>query len=317
MGNAKIIFIQRPYRLKDLEIIKMAKNNGLKVWVDYDDDLFSVPFSNPTYSIYGDKKTQNHITEILLLADHISVSTAHLGNIFGSIINHILGGVEKNSDQNIKINPVVRDNITVVPNAYDNERFETYRKYGLPKKRSKLGSWRGSGTHDKDLMIYTEEIAESIMIGNEHTLQFIGRPFWYTIERLSMVPGVQDTKILAVPGMDPILYMHHIYKSASEFAFVPLEDSVFNRSKSNIAYIEFSAHAGSPCLVPNWDEWQKPGAINYSDKKDFKEKMIGIMKGDFDLKRLANDSWEYVMSELRLSNVNNLRKKIIEKLLNS
>jgi hypothetical protein len=46
---------------------------------------------------------------------------------------------------------------------------------------------------------------------------------------------------------------------------VPLHVSDFNRAKSNIGWIE-AVHAGAITVAPDFQEWRRPGVINYACK---------------------------------------------------
>ena len=51
--NCDGAFLQRPFTEGHLKICEMIKNMGIKLWVDYDDDLLNVPRSNPTFENYS------------------------------------------------------------------------------------------------------------------------------------------------------------------------------------------------------------------------------------------------------------------------
>ena len=83
------VFMQRPFTKNHVQILEMAQANGKKVWVDYDDDLFSVPRSNRTFRLYGDAKNQNNIAQIVAKADVITVSTPQLQRVLGEVIGRV------------------------------------------------------------------------------------------------------------------------------------------------------------------------------------------------------------------------------------
>jgi hypothetical protein len=51
---------------------------------------------------------------------------------------------------------------------------------------------------------------------------------------------------------------------------VPLTDNPFNRAKSNISALE-AIYAGAIPIVPDWEEWQIPGAMRYNSFESFGE----------------------------------------------
>jgi hypothetical protein len=96
---------------------------------------------------------------------------------------------------------------------------------------------------------------------------------------------------------------------------VTLSDSPFNRSKSNIAYLE-SSMCGSVCLTPDFQEWLQPGCINYTSTTDFEAKLNTLIE---DNNRGAHclQAQEHIRSNLLLSKINKLRIESIDSLIKS
>jgi hypothetical protein len=93
---------------------------------------------------------------------------------------------------------------------------------------------------------------------------------------------------------------------------VPLTSNKFNRSKSNIAWIEGTV-AGACTLGPSWDEWKKPGLIDYIDKQNYYEHLSNLVKKDDEYRiHLNNQSWNYIQENLTLGTVNEMRWKILQ-----
>jgi hypothetical protein len=111
-----IIFMQRPFSLAHLDLITTAKALGRKVVIDWDDDLTTVPPSNPSHSYFKDHR----IWEISKLADLVLVSTPTL----------------------LALHP----GSVVVPNAI----HPVFRNLPPQPKRRRAVVWRGSPTHDED-----------------------------------------------------------------------------------------------------------------------------------------------------------------------
>lgn len=282
-----IVFLQRPYKKDHLDIVEMAKLNGKKVWVDFDDDLFNVPFSNPAYRIYGNDQSKFNIAKIISLADHVTVSTEPLKKLL----------------QDPKA--VLNKNVTVVPNAFDDNMLKRPEKVS----RKKVVFWRGSQTHHQDLWCFQDEILDKRINGPKGwTWVFQGDKPWFLYEKLKEsalfgdpIDIIEYFKIL-LPRVNPLV------------TIVPLYDTVFNRSKSNIAWIE-GCYAGATCLVPRWEGWENPGAVTYSDVTDFGIKLKDMLAGHYDLEKMSEEGWQYIQDNLLLSKVNQLRKDVILSLL--
>lgn len=300
------VFIQRPFTDVHLRVLDMAKANGKKVWVDYDDDLFSVPRSNRAHKIYSKVQNQNNIAHILAKADVVTVSTMALKQKFAEILE-AMGKAMGKEEANFNASK-----IHVVPNAYD-EKFCFYRKGPAKPFQNKLITWRGSDTHDKDLMLYTEAMKKAFANHLDWTFNFIGNAFWHTIEELDSIPNIKETNVVEVESIDPAEFWKFLWKTAPALITVPLWDCPFNRAKSNIAWIE-GIHAGAPCLAPDWEEWQRPGIINYKDPHDFRVKLDCFMRGEFDGAKLFKEGDEYIKDNLTLRKVNMIREVILRDL---
>jgi hypothetical protein len=88
---------------------------------------------------------------------------------------------------------------------------------------------------------------------------------------------------------------------------VPLEDEVFNRCKSNIAWLE-TARSGTITVAPFWESWAVPGVYAYED--DFFDTAHGALtEGE-----KWWGGWDYIQNNLLLSEINRLRAKVVDDL---
>lgn len=285
-----VLFLQRPYRPDHLQIVQMAKNNGKKIWVDFDDDLFTVPVSNPAYRIYGNEETKKTIARIISHADHVSVSTPQL----------------KRALQERGPQPLNK-NVTVVPNAYNSPALDhIYRRFPKKLDRQKIVMWRGSSTHHKDVAEYMDVLVDVINAHKDWSFLFQGDKPWFLYEKLG------DNAIFG-ESLDPIEYFHMIRQLQPRLMIVPLHDSEFNRSKSNIAWIE-GAFAGAACLAPDWEEWHRPGILNYSSRETFRDTLEGFLNGRYEADSLVEQSWEFILRDLDIKVVNEKRLQILNAL---
>lgn len=279
-----LFFLQRGFTNEHVSQVMMAIENGCPVWVDYDDDLFSVPLSNPSYRVYSRQEIQKNIAKIISLANVVTVSTPHLKKRFE------LGPQPLNAD------------IRVVPNAIAKLWVKRYQE---PKgERDKMIVWRGSATHQKDLSCFLPEIKAAANADKTWTWVFQGDKPWFVFEALG------ENTVFGDP-LDPIIYMLQMQAMKPPVMMVPLENNVFNRSKSNIAWLE-AAFFGGMTLAPAWEEWDRPGVLAYTDAKDFADCIHSIQRGDYDPNREAKDAWAYIMDNLRLEVVNQARWSLVQ-----
>lgn len=313
LRGVSAVFLQRPFTPDHVRIVSMAKLHGKPVWVDYDDDLFTVPMSNPTHKVYSDKQNHNQIMTILTQADVVSVSTEALAEKFRKILAQIESAGERN--QGVPYQNLNPDKIVVVPNAYD----EQLHRYSFKHWQEPVGHatmtvmWRGSHTHDADLAMYEKAITNAfVKHGKLWTLNFVGSPFWQSIQNMEAA-GIPPSQLVVTQVLDVIEYMQFIHTVKPAVMIVPLVDDLFNRAKSNIAWIE-ATHAGAMTLAPDWPEWRRPGVINYKDQEDFEIQLSVILRGDADRNTRVQASRDYIAEHLTLTAQNEQRIKIMERL---
>lgn len=280
--SADILFMQRPFTKNHLNIIKFAKAMNIPTWADYDDNLFCVPAENPAAETYHAKAIQEAMAEICATVDCISVTTESLKK---------------------ELSPLNK-NIWVVPNAHNDYLFNKFPKC---EEQNAIILWRGSKTHAADLNLAAEAC---ISLANAHknwTWQFLGERPWFA----NYMP---QNQVLTTKALDPIAYFDFLSVLKPAVVIVPLQNNRFNHAKSNIAWLE-AAYAGAPALVPEFPQWQNPGATNYIDSADFEVQLSNLLRLD-DTTRLkkARDSWDYVLGNYLLSDINKLRLEMIQHL---
>lgn len=274
-----IVMMQRPYTTDALEIGKYVKKLGRKLWIDHDDNLLNLPRENrmaQTMTV----KSKNNFRELLQIADVVSVTTDALAADFR------------------EYNP----NIHVIPNAHNDMVFGTERS---KRKRSDLVLWRGSDTHVRDIMLYADHISLAINNFPSHAFVFAGFDPW-------MIELQDNLQVL--PSTDPLLYFETMIRLAPKLLHVPLQNTLFNRCKSNIAWME-ATYFGAVCVAPQMDEWIKPGALNYAEGRFYYEYIRAVITGEVNPENHVNISWDYICDNLLLSNVNRKRIELINSLV--
>jgi hypothetical protein len=278
------VFLQRPANDYHKATIAKAKDRKMPVWIDYDDDMFNIPTSNPAHYVFSNKETLRNIMTMINWADVVSVSTADLQ--------------QKYSQWN--------KNVEVIPNAWDMREFG-YREEGKIAK-AKAVLWRGSQTHAGDLDAFLPQISRLANDHPEWKFVFIGGPYWKIHDA---IPGKQ---LVIYESLEQLQFYRVIYDFGAKIMMVPLMDHTFNRAKSNIAWQE-AVFCGSVPVCPNWEEWQKPGAVLYDNPDDFENIMRRMMMPGADLCTLADQGWEYVRDNLTLEKMNQKRRNIVHKIL--
>lgn len=283
MARADVLFLQRPSSAHVVAAAKMALRMNVPVWIDWDDDPFHVPISNQAFETYAMKETRQAVIDCLNCANVVSVSTPSLATVM--------------SEAGAK-------NVVVVPNALD-DRFMV-----PPPERPKVNNavlWRGSMTHVDDLGTVTRQYRETIQQFPEWLFGFFGYlpPEIICESRLTTFGNVR------VRGMSDIfVYFNAIRSFAPAIATFPLIDDTFNRCKSNIAWLETTC-AGAVMLAPEIPEYQRPGIVTYRTAPEFREKLGDMIRGEYDLNALWNESATCIRNTLCLATVNQKRIEIL------
>lgn len=283
-------FFQRPSTKSELEAIRICKRLNIPVIVDFDDLLFDLPPDNPAYRMYMNKETQETIISIIREADCVWVSTAELKRCLQ------IPGASLNK------------RVYVVNNALDDLHMVVgSKKEPLPiDRRQPTVLWRGSPTHERDVMEFTPEIAEAADGSPENKFLFLGYNPWFLTERMN------PTQAILAPPVPVGEFMEFVHATAARIGIVPLHDSRFNRCKSNIAWLEMT-WAGGVVLAPDWEEWRQPGVVTYKDEKDF----LGALKlllsmPKEQLAEMNAMSWNHIKENFVTSGVNKIRALTIE-----
>lgn len=222
-----ILLILRPSEGFQRDLIMTAAELGIPTWIDYDDDLLSIPPVNPASHFYNQQQRHAIINQSLRVADMITVSTGFLKSKY-----------EKLSE---------RDDIYILPNAVAEI---PNRLINLPPKPKIY--WRGSPTHAGDLETYREKFL-NLEWSNKFELYIHGHyPAFFT--------RAKNVKFFAY--MDIIPFFRFIKQMDYDFLIYPLEDNDFNRAKSNIAWLEATAAGAATISNFNGDEWNYEGIID-------------------------------------------------------
>jgi hypothetical protein len=282
MALADVVFLQRPHSDVQRQIAQMAAKHGVPIWVDHDDDVFDIPKGNPAYNQYMNPGTSANIAAILRMADHVTASTPALAEKLGRIAT----------------------NVTVVPNALMTNIAGTLPNHdGQP--RVGMVYWRGGGTHQRDLDTYTQQMIDVAARHPEIPWAFQG----ITEANYSLVDGIAGAQ--ALKPTDPLDYMHSIAKLRPKVVVVPLHDNAFNRSKSNIAWIE-GTFAGAVVVGPDWPEWQRPGVLNYTPDTFGDVLARAITMTDDEQNAQWRLSASYINEHLGVYDVNRKRERVVD-----
>jgi hypothetical protein len=275
--GADLLYMQRPFSSTHLQVAEIAAKQ-IPIWVDYDVALLEVPASNPAFQTYAKPDVKKNIKKILGLASMVSFSTQILANLFECVMP-------------------IDVPFKVIPNAFNDYLFPS----NVPDNPEKVVLWRGSESHQGDLFYYKDEIRQVIFDNPDWKFIFMGA-----------VPWMIDAPLVYTSGRDIMEYFPALREEIKpSVVIVPLEDSPFNRAKSNIAWLE-ATYAGAVCAATDFEEWIQPG-VQVFNKETFVKNVNFLLK-EASLSTMLAESHQEIHPDFCLSSINTLRRDIIESL---
>lgn len=274
-----VAFFQRPATYKEIDAMRLYRRAGVPVIVDYDDNDLNVPSDIPSYFHFADPDIRNAMLFAMEEATAVTVTTEALRQVIKKIYPN--------------------QHVYVVPNALDPV---FHREKGLAK--TDHIQWRGGVSHQRDLFHFAHQIEEFTKT-NPKAFSFFGYHPWF-------LEGFIPEKQLESEAFQSSIanYLARLWKIAPKYAIVPLIDTPFNRCKSNISWLEMT-WAGAVCLVPDWQEFNQPGTINYKSRDDFKEKLDHLVNiSEEDRLLLHAQSWKRINERYTLTIVNRIRMEL-------
>lgn len=268
-----IIVIQRvnPY---SSQILKKAKKYNIKIIYESDDDFLDINPANPSYNyILGNF---DNIKKLVTNVDQIVVSTSELKKRF-----------EKNDLDNIEIikNYYVNDSLPLKPFTFRGNEF------------IKIGYF-GTLTHDNDL-----EMIHNVILRLKDIFSKKGITIFFEVAGASIDENSDWFSIRKIPYYPMSMFTFYDWlgkHSDWDIGIMPLENTEFNKCKSELKYIEFSA-LGIPVVASDIDVY----------KEAIEEGVTGFLANN-------EDEWVNKLSlliedpTLRNGIVNNARKDIFE-----
>jgi hypothetical protein len=272
-----LVFMQRPSTPDDLKIAQMCVDNGTPLWMDFDDLLTQVPEDNPAHDAYMEPSAIDRTNRLIGMANVVTVSTRQL----------------KECLQNPEA--PLNKNVFVVPNALPDKFMPLARSFTRGREHI---NWRGTNTHQRDLGEHTEPILKVLDSRPKLTMTFVGWNPWFIT---SYVPVNQA---LIVPAMTIRQYFKFMSATNPPIQIVPLHDSLFNRCKSNIAWLE-SCLTGAVCIGPAWEEWvDRPGILTYKTREDFLACMEHALDNPDLMEKYQIEGYKYIRAKCLMSQVN-------------
>lgn len=204
---------------------------------EVDDDLLNIdPRVNQNAAVFHEPRIRKAMINSMRSADMITVSTGPLGDLLRQF----------------------NRNVVVIPNAVRREALDA----PVPARRGRddgitIYGWQGSATHREDWEVARAAVGDILAADHGARLKFLGAAY---PQGLPLGRG-------QVSHLDWTTDIAQHYKRVGRFdvSLAPLADTVFNRSKSGLRFIE-SAALGLPTIcsdVPAYRPWVKHGVTGY------------------------------------------------------
>ncbi len=201
---------------------KWAKAGQKKLVFELDDDLWNIdPSNQKAYYYFRDMDLQRRLLENLAVAHVITVSTPELADVVWEKTKH--------------------NNIHVIPNA-----VPAWLLDHKPERNHHVG-WGGSPTHHGDFGLLRQGMKKFLQHNRGKTFHTIGMDYaeWMKLPR----EQCHHTRWLATP--------EDFFRAIDySVGVAPLADTVFNRSKSDIKFLELAA-LGIPTIASNVPAYNK------------------------------------------------------------
>lgn len=211
------------------ELSKVKQQMKFRLIYEIDDIVFreDIPDYNRCKDAFVDENIVKSILDIMSQMDEISVTCKYMKDYY--------------------ISKTGNKNVTVIPNYppkfwldrfYDKERIE--KLYEENKKRPRI-LYSGSGTH-VDVLNRTglnddfNHVTEAIIKARKK-FKFV----WKGCYPLSVKPFIDNGEMEYIDWSPLFEYPQGLFDTNCNAAFAPLQDNVFNKSKSNIKMIESGA----------------------------------------------------------------------------
>lgn len=282
LADFDVVVAQRPMLPPHRGLVERAYKLNIPIIVDFDDDHFNLPPWNGMYNVFEQPSAKESAMVCASLAKVVITSTPWLQEVYKKF----------------------NQNTIVIPNAWP-DRVMGQPNFDKMLNRDKLVMWRTTGSQRGDHHLFPDGLIP-LLQQDVKFLSFGDTPFFE-----DYIPGERMTKY---PWMDTLEYFNLLRQISPTVALKPMKEHVFNRGKSNIAWLE-AAYAGAVTVAPDWAEWKVPGCIRYNSEKSFKDAVAeAVNLSNEDRIKMLKSAWDYISKNLLLSKVNQTRQSLLEKL---
>ena len=232
-GMVKSVRIQRQATKQQLEFVKhlkeISKHNGMRLIYEIDDICFSedIPEYNKYKPAFVNPDIRESAQAIMSMCDEITVTCDFMRDYYR----------EKTGNQNVTVIP------NFMPKFWMDRYFDLAKNmanYDKYKKKPRI-LYAGSGAHfDVDNRVKQRDDFEHVI---QAIRQTVDKYQWVFLGAfpLPLIDLVKNGKIEFQPWKRLLDYPESLSNLNVNMLVAPLQDNIFNRSKSDLKYIEACA----------------------------------------------------------------------------
>lgn len=281
--RSNVMVWQRASDAELLTKIGLARSQGIKNIYELDDDFFNIPkeFAKP-YIHYCKPEVRQSIFALMRACDAVTAST-----------NTLAAAIQK----------YVPDKpIFVVENSLDVERWEEdYAKKQNTKKDTVTIGWMASGSHTIDAPLVIPALLRALQEDDRVRIKLIGWVGWKNLGEPF------DKYRHRIDAMDWVNYVQlpQIMREI-DIGICPLVDNLFNRSKSNIKWLQYSA-LGAATVASNIDPYKDiddgvDGLLVDETREAWSDAISGLLKDDAKRISLGNEARQTLLKKWDVRN---------------
>lgn len=268
-NNVKSVKIQRQASSSQKAFVKHLKaiqqEQGFRLIYEVDDVVFKeeIPDYNKFKFAFDTEEIRQNCLEIMNMCDEITVTCPYMKRLYQ----------EKTGHQNITVIP------NFVPDFWMGHLFngkEVIKQFDNNKKKPRI-LYTGSGAH------YDVDNKTGGKDDFSHVRDFVRKTVdkyqWIFVGAFppQLVDLVKSKKIEFYPWQTLLNYPRFIVNLNAQLMIAPLENNNFNKSKSDIKFIE-ACTLGIPCLCQDMETYYTaPDALRFTTAEELEEKIENIL----------------------------------------
>ena len=274
LSNIDNIIFQRHTHFDIIQKIRDLRLQGKKVYYDIDDDLWNIEETNPAKGGYCSNVLSN-VETMASLCDGVFVSTEPLKELL------------------TKFNPCVN----IVPNLVEIPS-------GTKELHDKIRiGYAGSASHVGD---FSDKL--------KYSLVKLAKKYRGKVEFIffGYVPPELKEYSHSVGGVEPQHYLPSLNYLDFDISLIPLGDNVFNRSKSNLKWLDSAICKACPVAsdVYCYNEIQDGvTGIKIQDDRWY-DVLEELINNDVQRKTIAEQSYQYVLENYTWKNAKHKQSEV-------